>query len=343
MPETRVLDKFILNKYSLLLLISLSTLLLSCSSGSDSDETTTSSSATSSTYFKLDAGYRINFGSNPRIMDYQNGQLKLGYEYQTKELANMPSERGYVAFTTDGLNFSDNRKFEPGENKGKGVLIDGTIWRRYAEDITGKMLSESSTDGVNYALDGGYRYDLNEHDNGKMGVRTFFVDKYGGVVMLYNSNTTINGKEMILVKRAYSQPGDKGLNFTLTDDDVIGMTYKDGVIQSFADPNAVVLPDGRVRLIVMQQDRDQALPPIGRTGTIYSFISTDGREFAFEAKLLAWNSFTEFEVRSLNDPKIVRFDDGRYRIYVAAMIPSEGGEEDQGQYKWVIVSATSTE
>ncbi len=46
-------------------------------------------------------------------------------------------------------------------------------------------------------------------------------DRYGGVVLLYNSDTIINDREVILVKRAYSQPGGKGLHFELTDDDVM--------------------------------------------------------------------------------------------------------------------------
>lgn len=317
---------------------------LSCSSGggSDTNNNTPGDTNTPPVSFTLDAGYRINFGSNPRIMDYQDGELSLGYEYQAVELVDTPGERGYIAFSTDGLNFTGHRQFAPGENRGKGVLVDGTTWRRYAEDQeTGTVRSESSVDGVNFVPDEGYRYDLNEHDGGRMGVRTFFVDKYGGVVLLYNNNTIVNGEEVILVKRAYSPPGDAGLNFTLTEDDVIGMTHDDGTMQSFPDPHAIVLPDGRVRLIVMQQDRNQPMPPSGRTGTIYSFISADGDLFAFEAELFAWDSFSEFEVRSLNDPKIVGFEDGSYHIYVAAMVPTETGEEDQGEYKWIIISATS--
>ena len=338
----------------------LSALILSCSSGggggeSPSDTAAPQDEAGNDTNpsddisdhpisFTLDQGYRINFASNPRILSYEKGQLKLGYEYQARELTANPSDKGYVAFSTDGLTFSGNRRFQQGENKERGVLIDNEIWRRYAEDEgSGKVMSESSTDGVNYSPDDGYRYDLNTNDSGKMGVRTFFVDQYGGVVMLYNSDISVNGKEVIFVRRAYSKPGDKGLHFELTDDDVMGMTYDDGVNQSFADPNAIVLPDGRVRLIVMQQDRGQPLPPLGRTGTIYSFISDDGSTFQMEARLFSWENFSEFEVRSLNDPKIIRFDDGSYHIYVAAMIPTESGEEDQGEYKWVIVSAACKE
>ncbi|MBU0675528.1 MAG: hypothetical protein KJ950_12875 [Proteobacteria bacterium] len=333
------------------LLVSLS--VVSCSSGGGSGDSgsvipsgngTEDSGTAPTVSFTIDSGYRINLASNPRIMDYAGGVLSLGYEYRATELADTPSERGYIAFSSDGLSFAGNRQFLAGESKGKGVLLPDMTYRRYSEDqATGTLVSESSTDGVTYVPDAGARYDLSLHDHGNMGVRTFFVDQDGGVVLLYNNNLQINGNEVIFVKRAYSQPGDNGLNFVLTNEDVIGLAYDDGLPQSFADPNAIVLADGRVRLIVMQQDRDTPMPPLGRTGTLYSFISDDGETFMYETRLFAWRDFTEFEVRSLNDPKIICFEDNTCRIYVAAMVPTESGEEDQGEYKWIIVSAHQNE
>lgn len=304
----------------------------------------TQDNSSSDVNFVLDPGYRLNFASNSRIMDYQNGQLSLGFEYHASEMANEPGERGYIAFSTDGLNFSGMRKFEPGENMGKGIYIGGVYRRYYIDEANGQVISETSTDGETYTADEGSRYDLNQYDAGSIGVRTVFVDKYGGVVLIYNHNEIEdNGEEVIYVRRAYSEPGDNGMHFTMTDLNLLEERYEDGQNYSYNDPNAIVLPDGRVRLIVMYQDRYEPKPPMGRTGTIYSFISEDGSTFTKEAELFSWQSFSEFEVHSLNDPKIVRFDDGSYHIFVTAMIPLETGEEDNtgnGGYKTVIVSAT---
>lgn len=95
---------------------------------------------------------------------------------------------------------------------------------------------------------------------------------------------------------------------------------------TYVDPNVLVLADGRMRLITMKQ-----------ATTLYSFISSDGRNFALEQGYrLHLNDFTGFKVSSLNDPKLVRLKDGRYRIYVAALV-------DRGDSKplWTIVSATT--
>ncbi len=296
--------------------------------------------------FEIDEGYRIDDGSNPRIMDYEDGIVELAYEYQSNDLKNEPGQKGWVAFSEDGLLFENERQFAAGEHFGKGVLMPSGVYRRYHEELDGYVYSETSTDGESYVNDDGFRYDLNENDEGYMGVRTYFLDDEGGTVLLYNYDLEgEDGRQTILVRRAYSEPGDEGMNFVYEDDNVLEFVDEQGRQMSFADPHAIMLPDGRIRLIVMNQDPDGPMPPLGRTGTLYSFISDDGgREFDFESKIVAWDSFEEWEVRSLNDPKIMLFENGSYRVYVAAMIsdPNADPEGDaRDANKWIIVSVTS--
>ncbi|PIN79783.1 hypothetical protein COV16_02410 [Candidatus Woesearchaeota archaeon CG10_big_fil_rev_8_21_14_0_10_34_8] len=291
--------------------------------------------------FVIDEGYRINFASNPRIMSYEEGILSLGYEYHSQELKNEPSARGYIAFSDDGLNFYDNRKFNLGENKGKGIqLADGT-YRRYqfSPDKCG-FTNEYSENGNNWQNEDDLAYDLSENDDCWAGVYTTFVDEEGGVVLLYNNDLeNEEGKKDIYVRRAYSTDNGKSFAFEGT---VIDINDKYGDFMSLADPNAIVLDDGRILLILMNQDAGEPKPPLGRVGDLYGFISEDGgKTFDSGHYLFGWADFDEFEVRSLNDPKILQMNDGSYKIYVAAMIPAEEGDDEENDYKYVIVSATS--
>ena len=107
--------------------------------------------------------------------------------------------------------------------------------------------------------------------------------------------------------------------------------------KSFWDPHATLLPDGRIRVVVMNQ-HGPPVPPAVPKGTIYSFTSENhGTSFSQDPGIrLRYDYFTEFQVLSLNDPKLLRLPDGRYRIYLAAMI-SDGS----GNNKWAILSATT--
>lgn len=288
--------------------------------------------------FDIDDGVRIDYASNPRIMDYTDGVLTLAYESNATALQNMPGARGYVATSTDGLSFDGNRPFNPGEQRGKGLLLPDGSLRRYfpSQDLT-QFVSETSTDGGKiYTEDDGVRYVLPQE--GWIGVWTEFVDADGGVVIIFNRNlkdTTMNGGEAISVSRLYAEDG---LNFTMTDEEVMVPDDEKMLVLGFRDPNAVVLPDGSVRLVVMYQM--PPWPPAGHTGTIYTFISEDsGRTFTFESTVAAYSDFEEFEVWSLNDPKILLLDDGRSRVYFAAMMEDQTTDD----FKWVLVSATTTE
>jgi len=90
------------------------------------------------------------------------------------------------------------------------------------------------------------------------------------------------------------------------------------------DPNALLLPDGHIRVVTMNPHGPPA-PPLARIGTISTFTSTDhGRTWIKDPDYrLQYDSFTEWNVYSLKDPKLILLPDGRYRIYLASMIKNK--------------------
>ena len=83
------------------------------------------------------------------------------------------------------------------------------------------------------------------------------------------------------------------------------------------------------------------VPPAVPKGTIYSFTSNDyGATFIQDIDYrLRFDDYDEFEVISLNDPKVILLPDGRYRMYVASMIRTGQGNDE---IKWSIISATTS-
>ena len=83
------------------------------------------------------------------------------------------------------------------------------------------------------------------------------------------------------------------------------------------------------------------VPPAVPKGTIYSFTSNDyGATFIQDIDYrLRFDDYDEFEVLSLNDPKVILLPDGRYRMYVASMIRTGQANDD---IKWSIISATTS-
>ena len=78
------------------------------------------------------------------------------------------------------------------------------------------------------------------------------------------------------------------------------------------------------------------VPPVEPKGTIYSFSSEDhGATFTKDSDYrLRFDDYTEFEILSLNDPKVILLPDGRYRMYIASMIRTGPGDDD---IKWAVV------
>ncbi len=287
--------------------------------------------------FVIDDGVRIPDASNPIVIKVDGQEVTLAYEYRSVQLKGLPMERVRVATAADGLTFGEGEALGPLTQIPPGVqLLDGT-WRRYSyHPRSAQLVSERSEDGVVYVSDPGVRYQPTRSASTKpeetFGVYTYFVDAEGGVVMLHN---TTNTQGEVVVNRLYAAPDDQGMNFTLTDENILDGTLE---YNSFMDPNAILLPDGRVRLVIMHQTQGPKAP-LGRQGSIHSYISEDGgKTFSYEGKLFSFEDFVDLDVYSLNDPKIVLLSDGALRIYVAAMVPSE--TMDNG-YGWVIVSATT--
>jgi len=140
--------------------------------------------------------------------------------------------------------------------------------------------------------------------------------------------STLRLLKSAIEKRAKERPGE------LTDEDILHGTL---ATNHYADPNAIMLPDGRAWLVIMNQAAGPR-PPVGRLGTLHAYVSSDGGEtFDYDGELLGWSDFTDLDVRSLNDPKVVLLPDGRLRVYVAAMIPDSTKEDGYG---WAIVSVT---
>ncbi|MFQ5436103.1 MAG: hypothetical protein ACE5FD_14620 [Anaerolineae bacterium] len=282
--------------------------------------------------FIPDPGIRVRLATEPNAAVAEDGTVYLFYNDKSE---NTIGQR-VVAEAADGLNFDaptpirndQSHPYDPWRVQ----LPDGT-WRKYRFDIENQnVISLSSDDGIQFQPDDGVRFPLSESDNGTFGIHDEYVDNAGGVVMLYIGDMGgVNN-----VRLAYSPPGDNGLNFTLEDADPLGDAAAGGGKNSFVDPRTTLLPDGRRRLILMWQGEGPA-PPLRAQGTIVSFITEDGHKFTQEPGVrLSYDDFTEFEVVSLNDPVVVPLADGRYRMYVAALIKI-GSDE----YEWGIVSATT--
>ena len=299
---------------------------------STTPSSTPTPAATDDLTFVPDPGIRMHPASNPAAsVDPQTGTVYLFYEDRTTT----PGKR-MLATSSDGLNFSGSRLTTDADNLHFPYnvhLPDGT-WRKYMFDNAGGQLkSQSSADGIHYKPDPGVRYSAQPADNGKIGVHDQYVDADGGVVLLYIGDMQgVNN-----VRRAYSPPGDNGWTFTFEEDNVLGDITAGGGGHSYVDPKSILLPNGRRRLFTMSQGSSPPQPGVRSAGKIFSFISQDGKSYSLEpGTRLQAEDFTEFTVWSLNDPVVVQLPDGRYRMYVAALITAGTNEQE-----WVIVSATT--
>ncbi|MBI3880984.1 MAG: exo-alpha-sialidase [Verrucomicrobia bacterium] len=263
--------------------------------------------------FTPDPGLRIDNASNPAARVDESGKVILFYE-------NQASHRVQVATAADGMKFSEGVPPTGIRHPFDTKLPDGT-WRRYSWDRrTRTFTSSSSKDGSRYTPDAGVRYSPHESDRGTMGIYDVFSDARGGVVLLYlgdmqGANNT---------RRAYSTDG--GNTFAFTDGNVLGDARAGGGARTYVDQHSIPLPGGQRRLTCM------------KACDVYSFVTEDdGKTFKLEpGTRLACRDFTEFPVRCLNDPTLVRLPDGRFRIYVTAQTENETGRRRQA-----IVSATT--
>jgi hypothetical protein len=266
--------------------------------------------------FVPDAGVRVDHASNPIAeIDEASGQIQLMVELH------LPRRR-VTMFSQDGLIFSTEQARDLRTMQGPTVKLPNGIFRRFLYDPrVAQLLSEVSTDGIQFSRESGSCYTLPAVDRGTFGVYDVFLDRAGGVVLLYVGD--LHGLNNI--RRAYST--DEGATFHFERADVLGDAKFGGAGRSFVDHKVIRLSDGRLRLFAMQGGRG-----------IYSFISGDEAQTFHQepGTRLAREDFNEIDALSLHDPTIIRLLDGRYRMYVCAKIVSDEADEHE-----VIVSATT--
>jgi len=286
--------------------------------------------------FTPDPGIRVDHASNPAPALAEDGTTYLFFSDRS-----VSPPRLLVAASSDGLTFGIGQEPRSWEHDPRRVLLPDGTWRRYLaeQEVFGDpgaemvFRSESSSDGAHFTRDSGIRYRPPQEDRGAIGVYDVFVDREGGTVLLYIGDM---GGPTASVRRAYSLPGDNGWTFAF-ESDVLG-GYGAGQGHNHVDPKSLPLPDGRRRLFAMFQGPLPPQPGVRAVGRISSFVTTDGgRSFEKEGGWrLQPEDFTGLPVWSLNDPWVVQLRDGRYRMYVAALVG-----DSPATTRWAILSATT--
>ena len=279
-------------------------------------------------FFAPDSGIRVDSAGISKVLQATSG-LYFIYYNQGQDQSLAISEDG-LSFTSVNIHDYPDYRYE--------VMPDSS-YRRYFVEIeidSAKLRSFSSDGGIEFTMDPGYRYvftpnDAITHPNV---YATYFNNALGEVYMVYLAGEIDNARSI------HSETGNNGLVFGSYTTDIFGDSILGGGNQSYWDPHAIVLPDDRIRIFTMNQ-HGHPVPPAEPKGTIYSFTSEDyGSTFTQDPDYrLRFDDYTEFEVLSLNDPKVILLPDGRYRMYMASMIRTGPGEND---IKWAIVSATTS-
>lgn len=267
--------------------------------------------------FKPDSGVRVDQASNPIAKMTKDGAVQLMWNAHGSDGRTTPMN----SVSTVGLDFTANARPVAGAAVGPTIRLKDGTWRKFImRPNTSHMTSESSQDGVKYVPEHGVRYFAHASDKGSTGIFDFYRALNGDVVMLYLGD--LHGLNNL--RRAVSR--DDGWTFVFERGDVLGDAAAGGGSNSYVDHKIIRLSDGRLRLFAMR--RGQA---------IYSFLSLDdGKTFVLEpGTRLKREDFSEFNVLSLHDPSVVRFPDGRYRMYVCARISDGAGSKE------VILSATT--
>ena len=270
--------------------------------------------------FVLDDGIRMMHAAEPAAGVAPDGSVYLYYNDKTTQ----PGQRR-VSVSEDGLNFPEGDPETSHEYDSRATLLPDGTWRMYLWSMDDQVLrSSSSTDGVQYIMDEGIRYEIQPEDNGSMGIYRAFSDTQGGVVLLYIGDMWgLNN-----IRRAYST--DNGWTFEFQHGDVLGDSDDGGTNNSWVDQPPTRLAGCRIRLFVM------------REGLIATFISNDDlTSFTQEdGYRLQPSDVPDLAVRSLHDPVVVQLHDGRWRMYVCAFVdndpPGPGGDDYQ-----CLISATT--
>lgn len=281
-------------------------------------------SSTKTLTFTPDTGKRVEVASNAGLQWQADGTLAMVFE----DLAQGGEWVRFASSGSDYLEFGSATKLKTQVPYRATKLADGT-YRAYGFDPTRKstnacLTSLSSTDGVTFTEDSGCRYTLQADDEGSIGTYETYIQADGKVVLLYVGD--LYGKNNI--RRAVSTDG--GWTFTFDRGNVVGDDSFGGGGRSFVDQRIVKLSDGTYVLIAMS------------SGSIYGFTSADGDVFNQLPELvLSVSDFQSIDSTyiSLHDPQITVLPDGRYRIYVTALIKQGTGPKDRGDSD--LVSATA--
>ncbi len=252
-------------------------------------------------FFVPDSGKRVDGGAmGGGVYIDENGKV---YLYSTDG----SNQNLFIA--EDGLNFT---KVNINDYPDYRTLLmpDGTFIRFdvvFENDIAHLKVNRS-TDGFHFQRDSVSVFTFPETDFAVQNVyHTQFFNSLGGICFIYLGGEEDNARSI------YSPPGDE-INFgdyhsNIFSDSALGRSF------TYVDPKGMMLPDGRLRVITMNQHGPPA-PPAARKGTIYMFTSTDNGETWTQDPdyRLRYDSFTEFDVYSLNDPKLVQLPAGEYEV-----------------------------
>ena len=268
--------------------------------------------------FAPDSGIRMNLAALAKATIGEDGLTYLFYEDKSMERLKDP-----IASSHDGLVFGEGESSDSSVRHPYAVHLPDGTWRNYILSKDNVITSESSVDGKEFTEDQGIRYSPSQVDKGTLGTYDVFVDRDGGVVLLYVGDL----RGLNNVRMAYSPPEDNGWSFSYAWGNVLGDDDAGGGSRTYVDIKSVELPDGRRLLTAMKGGSH-----------IYSFISdVTLKLFTLETGVrLSASDFTELDVVSLHDPMVTELPDGRFRMYLHLHIRDEKGAD-----KTVIVSATT--
>jgi len=181
-------------------------------------------------------------------------------------------------------------------------LPDGRIRLYYCGQ--GGIVSAISSDGLNFTQEGGLRISPGSGNEMIVCDPTLVTLSDGRVRMYYKGANSGSGGPGQAIHKIYSATSSDGLTFTKEGLRLDSETSGDRGWASV--PDAILLPDGRVRLFYVSGD-----PAL--TGGIASAISSDGLTFTRESGMRTSGGV---------DPAVFRLSDGRYLMAVASIDPN---------------------
>jgi len=144
-----------------------------------------------------------------------------------------------IAVSSDGLAFAEGKTSDGSIRHPLAVELPDGTWRRFKQHILSEnnvIKSESSVDGVMFTQDEGIRYSPTEEDRGTLGTYDIYVDKEGGIVLLYVGDM----KGLNNVRRHIHLPGTTDGPFLMSEEMSLEMTGQAGVHEPSWTSNPLV-------------------------------------------------------------------------------------------------------